>query len=133
MSTFTVTKAIAFTDPDSDTVYDMQASIELDATVCYRDAYTLSASTSMLIFQNGEQPFSTGKVVYVFIHNTGDNSAYIAFQDDGANGATQHEIPAGSVYDFFGQDIWGNVIASPEQLSLIYAKGDTTIEVDIFM
>lgn len=132
MSTLTITRTVTYTDPDSSTPYTLTATKTLDVSVSYRKRYELSPSTSTKITAHTLPPFATSKLAYIYIFNSGSNSAYIAIHD-GTNDPTQHEIPAGADLDLFGKDIWGAVISSSDELLSIYAKGDTSIEVDLFM
>ena len=63
------------------------------------------------------------------ITNTGAASCYVVLWDDTSSDGMAHEIPAGASMDFFGTDI---SISGTDELKYVYAKGNTTIEVDAF-
>lgn len=128
MANLTVVKTVTY-----GTGYDITGTVVVPASISYRDLFILDPSTPTLIFQNDERPVATGDVKYLMIENTGANSAYIAMED--TNGAAMmHEIPAGTVWDSFGEDIMGNGAdwPTPETINAIYAKGNTTIKFDAF-
>lgn len=132
MAVLSITKTVTYTDPDTGVSYQITKTVDLEAAQCDRRRYDLSTGTSQGIFFNLQKPYATGVVKYVRITNIGaTNSAYI-FSDDGTNDATGHEIPKGAHYDFFGDYIWGAGINSDQRIDSIYARGDTSIEIDIF-
>lgn len=129
MPELTVIKTITYTDPDSETPYSITATKILNCETGQRSRYTLSPSSNTQIVVNGQPGLTTANPLYIAIKNIGDNSAYIHI-DDGSN-PFQHEIAAGAIFDFFGEVIYGNV--GPDTFNSIYAKGDTELEVDVFM
>jgi hypothetical protein len=129
MPTLEITRTVTYEDATSETPYGLTATIQLECSVAQRNLFTLSASQSTLIFETGRSPFATGKVAYVCITNTGASSCYVALVDDVASDGMAHEIPAGASMDFFGSDI---SISGTDELKYVYAKGNTTIEVDAF-
>jgi|JI10StandDraft_1071094.scaffolds.fasta_scaffold624162_2 hypothetical protein len=129
MPVLTVYKTVTYTDPDSDTPFTMTATKELNCETGQRARFTLSSGANTQIYANNTNGLTTANPLYVAIKNVGAGSAYIHL-NDGAN-PFQHEIPAGAIFDFFGEDIYGNV--GPDTLESIYAKGNTELEVDVFM
>lgn len=132
MPSVTVQKSIAYSDATTSTPYDLGGTVTIPCSVPYRDYHSLSPSSSTLLIQNGEAPIATGDIKYMLIYNTGANSAYIAIQPVSGS-AIFHEIPTGTVFDFFGQRIMDTGNAPGGLIDTIFAKGNTTIEVDIFM
>ncbi len=128
-----ITKTVQYTDPDTLRPYDLTATIKLQATLCYRDNYVLDATTAKRIIITGTEALFSGDVKYAFIKNVGDNSAYIGIHAGGA-AYSIIEIPPGCDHDFFGKNI-SNSISSPDptMFDKVEAKGNTTIEVDVFV
>lgn len=132
MATATIIKTVTYSDPDSSTSYNVTATKEIEAQQCDLRRYDLSPSTSQEIFSNLQKPYATGQVKYIRITNIGaTNSAYIAI-DDGTNDATIFEVAPGVDHDFFGDDIWGAGINNDQRIDTIWARGNTSIEVQIF-
>lgn len=129
MPTLNIYKTVTHTDAESGTSYTMTANKELNCETGQRARYTLSSAASTQIFQNNVDGLTTANPLYTAIKNVGSGSAYIWIDD--ATNAFLHEIPAGAIFDFFGEDIWGN--AASGVLETIYAKGNTELEVDVFM
>lgn len=129
MPTLEITRTVTYEDATSETPYGLTATIQLECSVAQRNLFTLSSGSSRLVFEAGRSPFATGKVAYVCITNTGAGSCYISLQDDTSSDGMAHEIPAGASMDFFGTDI---SISGADQLNYVWAKGNTTIEVDAF-
>lgn len=129
MASVTVQKSITY-----GTGYDITATVVIPVSLVYRDEYILSPSSSTQLIQNEQRPVATGDIKYLFIYNSGSNSAYVAIEDF-AGDAVMHEIPAGTVWDSFGEDIMGSSSdwPTPSRINAIYAKGDTTLKVDIFL
>ncbi len=75
----------------------------------------------------------SAQVKYANIKNTGDNSAYIAIHSGGAAYSIVEVLP-GCDYEIFGRGI-SNSISSPSGSAFdkVEAKGNTTIEVDVFV
>lgn len=129
MPTLTVYKTITYTDPDSDTPYTVTATKVLNCEAGQRTRFTLSSSASTQILTNGYLGLTVANPLYTAIKNVGAGSAYILF-DDGTN-TFLHEIPTGAIFDFFGEDIWGSGTA--DTFNAVHAKGNTELEVDVFM
>ena len=129
MPELTIYKTVTYTDPDSGTPYTLSATKKLNCETGQRARYTLSSAASTQIFQNDVDGLTTANPLYTSIKNVGAGSAYIWIDD--ATNAFLHEIPTGAIFDFFGEDIWGS--AASGVLQTIYAKGNTELEVDVFM
>lgn len=129
MPVLTIYKTVTHTDPDSETPYTMTATKVLNCETGQRSRYTLSSAANTLVLTNGAPGLTTANPLYTAIKNVGAGSAYIVFTD--SSNAFEHEIPAGAIFDFFGEDIWGFGTATTFQT--IHAKGNTELEVDVFM
>jgi len=129
MPVLTIYKTVTYTDPDSDSPYTTTATKTLNCESAQRTRFTLSSSSNTQILSNGSPGLTVANPLYTAIKNVGAASAYILF-NDGAN-TFLHEIPAGAMFDFFGEDIWGSGTA--DTFDSIYAKGNTELEVDVFM
>lgn len=133
MATLTVTKTISYTDPDSGATYNVTATKTAEASHARRDRLEIEAIGSATeIVGNDVKPYNTGRFVYCCIENIGNSSAYIAFYD-GTNNPPCFEVPAGTIHDFWGEDIWGADTGSTQRaLVSIYANGSTSLEIDVF-
>lgn len=129
MPVLTIYKTVTYTDPDSETPYTTTATKTLNCESAQRTRFTLSSSASTQIIANGYPGLTAANPLYTAIKNVGSGSAYILF-DDGTN-TFLHEIPAGAIFDFFGEDIWGS--GATDTFNSVYAKGNTELEVDVFM
>lgn len=132
MPTLTIIKTVTYLDPETETPYTLTATKALICDTAHRTNHVLSASTSTKIWENDRAGLVTANPQYTAIKNVGDNSAYVSF-----NGGTvpfAFEVAAGAILDFFGEnlldtDTYNNIDA----LDSIYASGDTTLEVDVYM
>lgn len=133
MPVLTINKSIQYADAVTGTQYTLDASVTIACSVAVREYHSLSSGSSTNVLTNFHAPTSTGDIKYVSIYNSGASSAYIAIVDETGT-AMQHEIIAGGVFEVFGQDIMSTDYFAPvySRLNNIYAKGNTTIEVDIF-
>jgi len=129
MPVLTIYKTVTYADPDSLTPYTMTATKTLNVETAQRTRYTLSSGSNTQILSNGYPGLTTANPLYTAIKNVGSGSAYILF-DDGTS-VFSHEIPAGAIFDFYGEDIWGT--GGGDTFNAIHAKGNTELEVDVFM
>ncbi len=133
MPTLTIYKTVTHTDADSGTPYTMTAKKVLDCVTAHRTRFTLSTGANTKIWENDRPGLVTANPLYTAIKNVGAASAYLSF-DDTATVPFLHEIPAGAILDFFGEIILGtDAYGVADSLSTIYAKGNTELEVDVFM
>lgn len=120
---------VSYTDPESGSVYEMTARKVMNCETAQRTRFTLSSASNTQIVSNGTAGLTTANPQYINIENVGDQSAYILI-NDGAN-PFEHEIAAGAKLDLFGEIIYGS--GAETTFQGIYAKGDTELEVDVFM
>lgn len=133
MPTLTIRKTVTYTDPDSDLPYTITGSVKIDCSVAQRFRCALSPSTNTEIFEFGRQTLGTGKIAYICIKNLGADSAYIGF-DDNQGDVSAFELAAGADFDLFGKDIYNDYPGGTvSRIYSIYAKGNTDLEVDIFL
>lgn len=133
MPVLTIYKTVTHTDPDSDTPYTMTATKVLDCVTAHRTRFTLSSGANTKIWENDRPGLITANPLYSVIKNVGSGSAYISC-DDTSTVPFLHEIPAGAIFDFFGESILGtDAYGNADTLYTIYAKGNTELEVDVFM
>lgn len=133
MPTLTVYKTITYTDPDSDTPYTITSTKVIECDSAQRLRFTLSTGANTQLLANNSSGLTTANPQYVAIKNVGSGSAYIMFSNPTA-GSIEHEIPAGAIHDFFGEDIVSDSYGgSDETISTVHAKGNTELEVDVFM
>lgn len=129
MPELTINLTVVYTDPESGNSYEITARKVLNCETAQRTNFVLSASSNTQIISNGAPGLTTANPQYINIENVGDNSAYILINDTAF--PFMHEIAAGAKLDLFGEDIWGT--GSETTFQSIYARGDTQLEVDVFM
>lgn len=133
MPTLTIYKTVTHTDTDSGTPYTMTATKVLDCVTAHRTRFTLTSGANTKVWENDRPGLITANPLYTAIKNVGSGSAYLSF-DDSTAVPFLHEIPAGAIHDFFGEAILGSdAYGNVETLATIYAKGNTELEVDVFM
>lgn len=133
MPDLTIFKTVTHNDPVSGAPYTMTARVVLVVNDAQRRRFTLSASSNTEIWENDRAGVVTANVQYTNIKNIGDNSAYLLF-DDATTVPFIHELKAGADLDFFGEVVLGtDAYGNNDALASIYAKGDTELEVDVFM
>lgn len=131
MATLTVHHNFAYS-ASSGTSFDLANSKTIQCANAYQDVHALSSSASTLIYEANKDGISSAGPAYFEIRNVGAGSCYVAL-DVTTSGAICFEIPTGAMWWFFSDSIDGaSTIASANILLNVYAKGNTTIEVDYF-
>lgn len=132
MPTLTVTHSISYTDAGSGSTYSITATKEVECQNAYRDKHALSASASTAVYDRSVPNLNSGKIKYMEIRNVGAASAYFAL-NVANNSAVCFEVPAGAIWNTFTERFDGaTVISTTETLIELWAKGNTSVEVDIF-
>lgn len=132
MPDLTIFKTVTYPDPVSGSPYTMTARVVIVCEDAQRTKYHLSTGSNTKIWENNRPGLTTANPQYTNIKNIGENSAYLFFDD--TTNVFLHELKAGADFDFFGEHVLGDdAYTSNEELSQVYAKGDTQLEVDVFM
>lgn len=129
MPNLTITKTISFTDPDSGSVYPISSTKVLVCDEAHRTRFTLSTAANTRLFTNSAPGLITADPQYIAIKNVGAASAYININTLGND--ISHEIATDAIFEIFGEDMYG--ASGTGVLTFIEAKGNTEVEIDVFM